>query len=250
MTFRNRPLGSLRVYGGPFNEEDERLLRAFAASAATAVATAQNAGEEALRRCSRPPRRSARAGRASCTTRRCSSSPGCGCCWRARAAAGDRERIDAALEAALEQLTTGIGDLRSLIADLRPAALGRAGHRAGAGDARGPDVASVEVDLDVTLAARPSAEIESTIYRVVQEALTNVAKHAARDARRGAACTTATASIEVLVRDDGAGFDPHRRSTGFGLVGMRERLALVRGTLEIGRRRAAGPRCAPRSRIR
>jgi signal transduction histidine kinase len=40
-------------------------------------------------------------------------------------------------------------------------------------------------------------------------------------------------AIEVLVRDDGAGFDPHRRSTGFGLVGMRERLALVHGTLEI-----------------
>ena len=50
MTFRNRPLGELSVFGGPFNEEDERLLRAFAASAATAVATAQNAGEEALRR--------------------------------------------------------------------------------------------------------------------------------------------------------------------------------------------------------
>ena len=35
------------------------------------------------------------------------------------------------------------------------------------------------------------------------------------------------------MRDDGAGFDPHRRSSGFGLVGMRERLALVRGTLDI-----------------
>ena len=43
VSFRNRPLGSLKVYGGPFGAEDERLLRAFAASAATAVATAQNA---------------------------------------------------------------------------------------------------------------------------------------------------------------------------------------------------------------
>ena len=37
----------------------------------------------------------------------------------------------------------------------------------------------------------------------------------------------------MLVRDDGTGFDAHRRSSGFGLVGMRERLALVRGTLDV-----------------
>src|ERR671927_1801226 len=55
MSFRNRPVGFLVVFDRmrddrPFNEEDERLLQAFAASAATAVATAQNASEEALRR--------------------------------------------------------------------------------------------------------------------------------------------------------------------------------------------------------
>ena len=42
-----------------------------------------------------------------------------------------------------------------------------------------------------------------------------------------------TAQIEVVVRDDGSGFDSHQRSSGFGLVGMRERLALVHGTLDI-----------------
>ena len=82
------------------------------------------------------------------------------------------------------------------------------------------------------MAERPSPELESTIYRVVQEALTNVAKHAAAT-RVLVRVRDAGDAIELLVRDDGAGFDPHRRSTGFGLVGMRERLALVRGTLDI-----------------
>ena len=55
MSFRNRPVGFLIVFDRlrgdrPFNEEDERLLEAFAASAAIAVATAQHAGDEALRR--------------------------------------------------------------------------------------------------------------------------------------------------------------------------------------------------------
>ena len=143
---------------------------------------------------------------------------------------GDRERIDAALEAALERLTTGIGDLRSLIADLRPAALDELGIKPALETLTGRS--EVDIDLDVALADRPPADLESTIYRVVQEALTNAAKHAAAS-RVIVRVRDGDHAIEVLVHDDGAGFDPHRRSSGFGLVGMRERLALVHGTLEI-----------------
>jgi signal transduction histidine kinase len=46
--------------------------------------------------------------------------------------------------------------------------------------------------------------------------------------------------LAVMVRDDGAGFDPSARSAGFGLLGMRERLALVHGTLTIESAPGAG----------
>ena len=66
----------------------------------------------------------------------------------------------------------------------------------------------------------------------MQEALTNAVKHAAArivevDVSDG------DDHVSISVRDDGQGFDPSERSAGFGLLGMRERLALVRGTLTI-----------------
>jgi signal transduction histidine kinase len=79
---------------------------------------------------------------------------------------------------------------------------------------------------------RPGA-IETTLYRLIQEALTNVVKHAhattvsilllRRDGR-----------VTGIVEDDGRGFDPEEaRADGLGLVGMRERAALVGGRLAI-----------------
>ncbi|MDA0162274.1 GAF domain-containing sensor histidine kinase [Solirubrobacter ginsenosidimutans] len=233
VTFRNRPLGSLRVYGGPFGEEDDRLLRAFAASAATAMATAQHAGEQALRQSLEASEAERSRWGRELHDETLQQLAGLRMLLAGARRSGDRSRIDRALETALEQLTTGIGDLRSLIADLRPAALDELGLAPALETLVGRSSSSdVEVDLDVSLDGRPPAEIESTVYRVVQEALTNVLKHAAAS-RVAVVVRDAGASIEVVVRDDGAGFDPHRRSTGFGLVGMRERLALVRGTLDI-----------------
>jgi len=81
---------------------------------------------------------------------------------------------------------------------------------------------------------RPGAtrELELTIYRIVQEALTNAAKngqatHGIVEVIEGAT------TIEVSIRDDGTGFDPTTRTKGFGVLGMRERAALLHGTLEI-----------------
>ncbi len=232
LTFRNRPLGELRVWGGPFGEDAERLLGALAASAATAVATAQNAGEEALRRSLDASEAERSRWARELHDETLQQLAGLRMLLAGARRSGDRERIDAALESALEQLTTGIGDLRSLIADLRPAALDELGIAPALETLAGRSSSDVDVDLEVTLKARPPAELESTIYRVVQEALTNVAKHAAATHVLVRVRDTGD-TIELLVRDDGTGFDPHRRSTGFGLVGMRERLALLRGTLDI-----------------
>jgi signal transduction histidine kinase len=91
----------------------------------------------------------------------------------------------------------------------------------------------MRVDLHaLQLDARLPEAIETTLYRVVQEALTNVVKHAQAEhvsiilARKG---DSATAVIE----DDGRGFDPSLVNGGIGLAGMRERLALIGGRLEV-----------------
>ena len=80
--------------------------------------------------------------------------------------------------------------------------------------------------------------LQTTVYRVLQEALTNVARHAG--ARRVSVRLVRNgASIELRVRDDGAGFEP-RAGGGLGLRGMRERAALLGGSVEVASQLGAG----------
>ena len=93
---------------------------------------------------------------------------------------------------------------------------------------------TVETNIELGLEARErlDPDLESNLYRLAQEALTNIAKHAA--ASRIEIGLFARDGVIVLnVSDDGVGFDPDAESGGFGLVGMRERVALVGGRLEI-----------------
>jgi len=77
------------------------------------------------------------------------------------------------------------------------------------------------------------------IYRCVQEALTNCAKHAqAKNVRIGVSVSSTTANL--IIEDDGVGLDAKANSKGLGLLGMRERLAEVRGSLSIARRIQGG----------
>ena len=80
---------------------------------------------------------------------------------------------------------------------------------------------------------RLSPELETTVYRLVQEALTNVVKHA----RAGTVWVTVTVTeaddVAIEVRDDGVGFAAQGPTSGFGLAGIRERVYLAGGTLEI-----------------
>ncbi|WP_439627728.1 CheR family methyltransferase [Gemmata sp.] len=93
---------------------------------------------------------------------------------------------------------------------------------------------------------RVPAEVETAIYRVVQEALTNVAKHAGASAV-GVAVTRSDGSVSVAVEDDGAGFDPDAAPKGrLGLLGMRERVELVGGTFEVESSPGAGTTVAVR----
>jgi signal transduction histidine kinase len=75
-------------------------------------------------------------------------------------------------------------------------------------------------------------ELETTVYRLVQESLTNVVRHArATTARVSVRLTDEVVIVEV--QDDGIGFDTDAQTTGFGLAGMRERVYLAGGTLQL-----------------
>ncbi|HEY1913949.1 MAG TPA: sensor histidine kinase [Streptosporangiaceae bacterium] len=84
----------------------------------------------------------------------------------------------------------------------------------------------------------PGAEL--TVYRIVQEALTNTLKHAVRPTRVGVAIVYRSGSVTVDVRDDGGHVRPAPGTTGHGLAGMRERAAVYGGTVSAGPDPAGG----------
>ena len=134
-------------------------------------------------------------------------------------------------------------DVRRLAVELRPSALddfGLAPALERLVDTYGRQ-AAIPVHLEITLGdERLPAEVETTLYRMVQEALTNVAKHA--DATSISILLTRTASsVRLVVEDDGAGFEPGgARDGGLGLPGMRERVALLDGRLRVESARGKG----------
>jgi signal transduction histidine kinase len=156
-----------------------------------------------------------------------------------------------ALREAVDMVLDGLGNeidgLRHLITELRPAALDELGlaaalealaRRAQAID--GLDV-QVQVELGQEDGRRLDAELESTVYRIVQEALTNVSRHA--EATKAIVSVTESGGvISASVTDDGKGLPGAERlgprgdglEGGFGMGGMRERAELVGGELEFG----------------
>ncbi len=92
----------------------------------------------------------------------------------------------------------------------------------------------IPVELETVFAqARLPAPVETALYRIVQEALTNVIKHS-RASRVSVLVTRKRDSVAAVIEDDGIGFTPEDvRDGGLGLVGMRERIALLDGRLTI-----------------
>ena len=92
----------------------------------------------------------------------------------------------------------------------------------------------IEVDLEPRLGTdRLSPEIETTLYRITQEALTNVVKHA-RATRVSIVLTRRDGAVSAVIEDDGRGIDSgDQTGDGLGLVGMKERVALVGGRLVV-----------------
>jgi signal transduction histidine kinase len=85
-----------------------------------------------------------------------------------------------------------------------------------------------------------SPGVALTVYRIVQESLTNVLKHAGPAARAAVTVVRSESSVRVSVHDDGAGPSGPAASTAHGIVGMCERAAVYGGTLRTGARASGG----------
>jgi two-component system, NarL family, sensor histidine kinase DevS len=141
-----------------------------------------------------------------------------------------------------ELVVSTLQDVRRLAVELRPSALDDLGLVPAIDRlARSFAESGIQVDVEAHIGDQRLPEpIETTLYRIVQEAITNVAKHA--EARRlSVTLTRKNGSVVAIVEDDGKGFDPaDTDSAGLGLLGMRERLALVGGTLRVEASSGAG----------
>jgi len=163
----------------------------------------------------------------------------------ANATAG--EACQARLRDALAIVDRALTQVRHLSLDLRPSVLDDLGLEAAVRWCADRQIrlSGLEIRLDSNFGPRRlPAELETTCFRVVQEALTNVVRHA--HARRVWIELHWREEVELRVRDDGLGFDPGealRRSaegSSFGLLGMRERVELLGGTFDLESRPGHG----------
>jgi signal transduction histidine kinase len=228
-----------------FTEDDLRLAETLAARAAIAVAQSEQVGRDVVRRVVEAQElERARLARElhdetgqALTSILLGLKPLEGVAETAAA----REAV-----AAVRELVVGtLQDVRRLAVELRPSALDDFGlvpaveHlvatlREGSG---------LEVELDARLGdGRLPQASETALYRVVQEAFTNVLKHAGASRVRVTLRREEGTAI-AIVEDDGGGFDPATAGTdALGLQGMRERLALLGGRLRVESSRGAGTR--------
>ena len=243
LTYRGRALGVLAAFdkltsADGFDDEDQELLEAFAASAAIAVTTARSVAAERLRMSITASEAERRrwARELHDETLQGLAAVKVMLAGGVRGATADAMR--GALTTALEHVTDDIDTLRSIITELRPDALDALGLVPALSTlaARTQTVQGLEVhahfELDIDEGRRLQADLETTIYRVVQEALTNVAKHA-RASTVDIGVRRSADHVQVVVGDDGAGFDATTAAAGFGLLGMRERVDLVGGSLQV-----------------
>ena len=163
---------------------------------------------------------------------------------------GDPDSARSSLGQARELVEAALGELRSLIFELRPPALEADGlfksvgkHAELLSRAHGLDLSLVTTGDDSQVAP----DVQRHLFRVVQEALSNVVRHASAGtaaveihvAAAGARSTPAMAALDdvrVVVRDDGVGFDPEARAIAarrLGLTSMRERVESLGGRFDV-----------------
>ncbi len=158
-----------------------------------------------------------------------------------------RNRGGAAVHDSVQSIVEAIGRIkqmvRSILKRLHPGALEGLGLGAALRELAGTfHQRHPQVTCTLTVAPEVSAlqgELGITLYRIVQECLTNISRHA--DARSvQISVTREPLRVELAVRDDGRGFDVRAAGAGFGLLGIRERVKGLGGTCRIDSARGRG----------
>jgi signal transduction histidine kinase len=241
MILRDRPIGIIAAHDkestdARFSDEDVRLAEAFAARAAVAVDLSERVARDALRRVvsAQELERRRLARELHDETGQALTSILLG--LKSLEDVRDEESLAESTSRLRELVVTTLQDVRRLAVELRPKALDDFGlvpalerlvetFREQTG---------IEVDLEPRLGdERLPSDVETTLYRITQEALTNVVKHA-HAKRVSIVLTRRDGSISAVIEDDGQGFSEEQGSdNGLGLLGMRERIALVDGRLAV-----------------
>jgi signal transduction histidine kinase len=218
-----------------FTDEDLRLAEIFGARAAVAVALSERVARDTLRRVvdaqELERRRLARELHDETGQALTSILLGVKAIRAARTPA-DAERAEAEVRA---QVVQALQDVRALAVELRPAALDDFGLVAALERLAETfqERTGLETMVQANVDGRLPPEVETVLYRVVQEALTNVVKHANAE-HVSIVLRSRDGSVAATIDDDGRGFAATNvRDEALGLLGMRERLALVGGTLEV-----------------
>ena len=239
LTVRDRQIGIVvahdkRGVDPRFTDEDFRIAQAFATRAAVAVDLSEQVAVDALRHAVAAQelerRRLARELHDQTGQELTSILLG----LKAVEDAADASERERAIQAVREQVLETLHDVRRLAVELRPKALDDFGlvpavERLLESFA---EQTGLRVDFEARLEDRLPSEIETALYRIVQEALTNVVKHA-RARSVSVVLARGADTISALVEDDGRGFDFDPNGDGLGLAGMRERLVLLGGRLKI-----------------
>jgi len=242
-----RGLGVLAVHdklttSGRFTDGDLRLAEIFGARAAIAVALSERVARDTVRRVvsAQEEERRRLALELHDETGQALTSILLG--LKAIGGAKTKEEAEQAEAEVRTLVVQALQDVRALAVELRPSALddfglGSAVERLAQ---TFQERSGIETTMQTTLETRLPPEVETVLYRVVQEALSNVVKHAEAD-RVSIVIGQRDGRVVATIDDDGRGFaEADVREDALGLVGMRERLALVGGTLEIESTPGAG----------
>jgi signal transduction histidine kinase len=236
-----------------FTDTDLRLAETFAARAALAVDLSERIAQDSLRRVveAQELERRRLARELHDETGQALTSILLGLKGLEERSKDPASRVDT--EELRELVVSTLQDVRRLAVELRPSALDDFGLVAALERlaASFTEQTGISVDFQTALAdERLPEEVETALYRIVQESLTNVVKHA-RARRVSILLARKNGAVKAVVEDDGQGFDPAEQTgDGYGLVGMRERLALLGGRLEVESTRDGGTTIAAEVPVR
>jgi signal transduction histidine kinase len=243
LVVRNRSVGVIAAFDrlGPdprFSDADMRIAQAFANRAAVAVELSERVGREAVKSLLEGQEIERRR-----LARELHDETGQALASILLGLKSLEKQVGPEPVRQIRQLVgSALDDVRRLTVELRPPALDDFGLASALERLVSitAERSGIEIRLNVRDEVTLSPDQETALYRIVQEALTNVVKHAEAGSVSILVTTTAD-SVRMVIEDDGVGFDPARvREGALGLVGIRERILLLGGRLEVESSRGSG----------